>query len=82
MTTAKHQQSSFPSDRDLSARLWFDAAAELARGSRAVTLDMRHRHHPSGTGHCAGPHGVDLVTWPCSTWTLADTADRLRIQPH
>lgn len=81
MTTAKHPNPSpFPPDRELSARLWFDAAAELARGPRAVTLDMRRRHPRSADGHCAGPHGVDLTGWPCSTWALADTADRFRAQ--
>lgn len=66
-------------DPEVSARLWFDAARELACWPRAVTAEMRHRHCKDEHGHCAGPHGVGLTAWPCSTWTLADTADRLRV---
>lgn len=79
MATARHPTLSV-TDPDESARLWFDAARELACGPRATTSEMRRQHPQNAVGHCAGPHGVELQPWPCSTWMLADTADRLRVQ--
>lgn len=58
--------------------IWNGAVRELAKQPRAVTADMIRKHHVGSDGKCRGPHGMDLVTWPCSTWGLADAADRLR----
>jgi hypothetical protein len=61
---------------------WYSAAREIACWPQAVTLDMRRRHEPRADGRCRGPHGAALVRWPCSTWLLADTADRIRTLPR
>jgi hypothetical protein len=60
---------------------WHLAAQEIARWPRAVTRDMRRKHQARADGRCRGPHGAALVKWPCSTWLLADTADRMRNRP-
>lgn len=61
-----------------ATQAWYSSAFELAHLPRATTEQMRRQHHARRGGSCAGPHGSQPEPWPCSTWQLATTADRIR----